>query len=336
MNVLEKAWYSKAPWLFLLVPAAWCFRGLSALRRKWQTPAPAHKPRAVPVIVIGNISVGGTGKTPLLIALVKHFQANAMTVGVISRGYGGKAGQYPLEVTSASDPALAGDEPVLIATLCDCPVIVDPDRPRALAQLTASHELDVVLSDDGLQHYRLPRDMEIVVVDGARLFGNGRCLPAGPLREPVSRLRTVDAVVLNGEPEAIPALLEDAVVMHLRPVLLRNLASDEQRNFNGAPFKLGYTIQAVAAIGNPGRFFKLLEQLPYPLRRFPFPDHHPLTRADLERAGVDLSQPVVMTEKDGIKCRQFAGNNWWAVQVEVDLPPDFLDALVKRVRDWPG
>ncbi|MEX2469949.1 MAG: tetraacyldisaccharide 4'-kinase [Pseudohongiellaceae bacterium] len=336
MNVLEKAWYSKAPWLFLLVPVAWCFRGLSALRRKWQTPAPAHKSRAVPVIVVGNISVGGTGKTPLLIALVKHFQANAMTVGVISRGYGGKAGQYPLEVTSASDPALAGDEPVLIATLCDCPVIVDPDRPRALAQLTASHELDVVLSDDGLQHYRLPRDMEIVVVDGARLFGNGRCLPAGPLREPVSRLRTVDAVVLNGEPEAIPALLEDAVVMHLRPVLLRNLASDEQRNFNGAPFKLGYTIQAVAAIGNPHRFFKLLEQLPYPLRRFPFPDHHPLTRADLERAGVDLSQPVVMTEKDGIKCRQFAANNWWAVQVEVDLPPDFLDALVKRVRDWPG
>ena len=196
MSRLENAWYERAWWLYLLWPVAMPFQGLGYCRRMLQASDPASN--KVPVVIVGNLSVGGTGKTPIIMALSNYLKSNGINPGIVSRGYGGNSKSYPLVVDAQSDSAIVGDEPKLIASACEIPVVVDPDRRRALEYLLAQHEVDVVLSDDGLQHYRLPRDYEIVVVDGARLFGNELTLPAGPLREPLSRLRSVDCVIVNG------------------------------------------------------------------------------------------------------------------------------------------
>lgn len=336
MSRLANAWYQRAAWLYLLWPVAMLFRGLSFCRRKLQeTDAAANK---VPVVIVGNISVGGTGKTPIIMALSNHLKHHGIMPGVISRGYGGKSDSYPLAVTAQSDSDVVGDEPKLIATTCDIPVVVDPDRCRALNHLLTHHNVDVVLSDDGLQHYRLPRDYEIAVVDGKRLFGNTMTLPAGPLREPLSRLRTVNCVIVNGaqvdenaEAPIHPALAK-AVHMGLSPSQLRNLDSGETRAFAGAPFQMGKRIQAVAAIGNPQRFFDLLEKLPYPIESFAFPDHQKISKDDLQKAGVDLSQPIVMTDKDAIKWPRGISGNCWALSVDVKLPKEFLQNFLEQVQ----
>ncbi|MCG8412630.1 MAG: tetraacyldisaccharide 4'-kinase [Pseudomonadales bacterium] len=325
MSFLVRAWYNKAPWLWLLWPISLLFRALAAWRKRSQQAQ--LKPCDVPVIVVGNIAVGGTGKTPLLIALCKHLQTQGMQPGVISRGYGAKGNSYPLQVDDETSVEQAGDEPVLIAEKTGCPVVVDPNRAQALQTLLAKHQVDVVLSDDGLQHYRLPRRIEIAVVDGTRLFGNELCLPAGPLREPVSRLQSVDLLVVNGGEEGSHPALEKAHRMHIKSVALVNLASGEKRPFSGAPFNIGNTIQAVAAIGNPLRFFESLESLPYPLQRFVFPDHYRFQASDFDETKLDLNQPVVMTEKDATKCRDFATPNMWLVETVVELPPAFLSSL---------
>lgn len=339
MSRLEQAWYKGATWLYLLWPLSLLYQLIISIRRRRQQRKAAAPGVSVPVIVIGNISVGGTGKTPLLLSLLQALLEQGLKPGVISRGYGGKLegsdASYPIQVTADSDPAVVGDEPAMIADRSGCPVVVDPDRRRALVALLGSHSVDVVLSDDGLQHYRLPRHMEIVVVDGERLFGNGLCLPAGPLREPLSRLREVDAVVLNGAPATTLSALSQARVMELRPGMLVNLKTGEQKPFHGAPFKLGDSVQAVAGIGNPQRFFRTLEQLPYPVQRFPFPDHHPYHPADFEAAGIDPQMPIVMTEKDGIKCRAFAGDNQWLLRVSAQLPDGLLEQVLESINRFP-
>ncbi|MDX2349092.1 MAG: tetraacyldisaccharide 4'-kinase, partial [Porticoccus sp.] len=192
---LEQAWYRHNSWALLFLPFSWLFRGVAATRRYYHQKVAPSPSLNVPVIVVGNITVGGTGKTPLLLALVAHFKQQGYRPGVISRGYGGNASEYPLRVTTESAAAEVGDEPLLLASAC--PVVVDPDRYRAAQFLLEQTDCDLILSDDGLQHYRLPRDIEIVVVDGGRGFGNGHCLPAGPLREPVSRLTQADFVLIN-------------------------------------------------------------------------------------------------------------------------------------------
>lgn len=341
MSGLEKAWYKGATWLYLLVPLSLLYRLLIRLRRSWQqgigssgdrnvqptAQGGTAAGRRVPVVIIGNITVGGTGKTPLLMALIEHLKAQGHRPGVISRGYGAASDHFPLLVEAGMDPALTGDEPLLIASRCGCPVVIDPRRPRALAQLLADHDVSVVLSDDGLQHYRLRRDLEFVVVDGSRLFGNGLCLPAGPLREPVARLREADCLIVNGEPDARPPSLAAAHVMQIRPTSLRNLVDERRQPFHGAPFRMGETVQAVAAIGNPQRFFELLQELPYELSCFAFPDHSPLDREQLADAGVDFGKAIVMTEKDGIKCQPIAGPDWWVLEYTVELPPAFYEQL---------
>ena len=331
MNFLARAWYEGHPWLYLLWPFSLLFRGLAALRRKRQS-AGAKRLGKQPVIVIGNITVGGAGKTALLIALALELKERKFSPGIVSRGYGASANSFPLAVTADSDPDECGDEPVLIAASTDCPVVVDPDRPAAVAHLLAEHKVNVVLSDDGLQHYRLHRDIEIAVVDGARLFGNGLPLPAGPLREPVQRLHEVDFVIVNGEPAEeleVPVPLYQAT---MEPHSLVNLASGEERSFAGAPFHVGHTLQLVSGIGNPERFYSLMENLPYPLARIEFPDHHKFSAADFEGERVDIHQPIVMTEKDAVKCRRFATPNFWALRAEMKLPPAFVKDLLKRIR----
>jgi len=328
MRFIERAWYNNAPWLWLLWPLSITYRLLFLLRNLF-TGTGESKP-GVPVIVVGNITVGGTGKTPLIISLCAHLQELGMNPGIISRGYAGNANSYPMVVDADSDPASAGDEPVLIASKSGCPVVVDPDRPRALACLQDKFDVNVVLSDDGLQHNRLHRDIEIAVVDGQRLFGNGLCLPAGPLREPIARLDRCHFTVLNGEAASSHPALQSAVSMKIIPTTLVNLLSGERRPFAGAPFNIGNKVQAVAAIGNPQRFFDSLDNLPYSVETLAFPDHHLYQPGDFE--ALDSHQPIVMTEKDGIKCHSFASANMWCVEIEAELPEALLSGIEKLLQ----
>ncbi len=342
MRAIEKAWYEGAWWPYLLLPLSWLYRVLSGLRKAKLVREAANNPLAVPVLVIGNISVGGTGKTPLILALSSELKAAGLKVGIVSRGYGAAATEYPLEVNDAHDAELVGDEPRLLRRITQCPVVIDPQRRRACEFLLANHSVDVILSDDGLQHYALPRDIEIAVVDGERLFGNGLCLPAGPLREAPSRLRAVDVIVVNtgSQLRDVSAVLTavggndlpPVHSMHLQPRMLHNMKNEEQRPFAGAPFKMGDRVQAVAGIGNPQRFFDLVDELPYAVEYFPFPDHHPYTEQDFKDAGIDLARPIVMTEKDGIKCQSFANENFWVLHADVQLPQQF-HTLVKELLD---
>jgi len=332
MSFLERAWHKRAGWLILLWPVSVLFQALTKIRRAVQQSKKRPADLTAPLIVIGNISLGGTGKTPLLITLSQELQKQGFKPGIISRGYGGDSSSYPLAVDADSDVRQSGDEAFLIAEKTGCPVYVDPDRCAALHALLHNEDVDVVLSDDGLQHYKLYRDLEIVVVDGQRLFSNGFCMPAGPLRESMARLKEVQHIVVNGEPAREIPQLATASTMQLQPRTLVNLVSGEKRPFAGAPFNMGSKLQAVSALGNPQRFYALLERLPYQLETFSFPDHHNFTAADFKLQGIDAHQPVVMTEKDAVKCRQFAKNNFWYLSVEVNLESQFVERLIEDIR----
>lgn len=336
MRSVPQYWYQKDWRSVLLWPVSLIFQVVAMARRLLLTRLSRNLARPAPVVIVGNISVGGTGKTPLLILLARELHSAGLRPGIISRGYGGAAAQYPCLVKDQSDAQEVGDEAIMLARRTGLPVVVDPDRYRAYRYLCETHDCDVVLSDDGLQHYRLPRDIEIVVVDGQRQFGNGWCLPAGPLREPVSRLRSVRHVVLNsaGPDSDKDARLQGAVTMTVQPRYLVNLASGDKKPFNGAPFKLGTTIHAVSGIGNPERFIELLKKLPYGLKRHDFPDHHPYREEDL--SGIDGHQPIVMTEKDAVKCRKFAAANYWYLSTETQVPEEFTRQLVNEVSDLAG
>ncbi len=332
MSFLEKAWHREAGWLILLWPLSLLFQAITKLRRALlQRKLPPAGLKA-PVIIIGNISLGGTGKTPLLITLAQTLQKQGFKPGIISRGYGGSSTSYPLAVDGASDVRESGDEAFLIAEKTGCPVYVDPDRSAALEALRRNEDVNVVLSDDGLQHYKLYRDIEVLVVDGQRLFSNGFCLPAGPLRESLARLKEVQHIVVNGDAAKEIPELKAASTMRLLPRYLINLVSGEKRPFAGAPFNMGNTLQAVSALGNPQRFYDLLGQLPYQLETYSFPDHHAFSADDFKARGIDEHQPVVMTEKDAVKCRQFAKNNFWYLSVEVNLESQFVERLVADIR----
>jgi tetraacyldisaccharide 4'-kinase len=333
MRSLEESWYRRDGWLILLWPLSILFRLLASLRRRYHSSVAKSNTPPLPVVVVGNISVGGTGKTPFIIGLGKALQQAGFRPGVISRGYLGKAPHYPFSVDSDSPVEEVGDEALLIARGLGCPMVVDPDRVQALQKLCSDYECDVVLSDDGLQHYALPRDLEIVVVDGERLFGNQWCLPAGPLREPVSRLGSVPYVIVNGDfsESESPAVLNRAYQMELKPTYLANLVSREKKPFRGAPFNIGTTVHAVTGIGNPNRFFNLLSTLPYEVTRHDFPDHYPFSEEDFKALSIDERQPIVMTEKDAVKCQRFAEPNFWYLAVEVELPEDLVQKLLTDI-----
>lgn len=339
MRAIEKAWYEGAWWLYLLLPVSWLFSLLSAWRRRLLLRRAEGVHFSVPVVVVGNLTVGGTGKTPLIIALTSALQQSGLRVGVVSRGYGASHQGFPLQINAQHSATEAGDEPLLIHRVTGSPVVIDADRCRACTYLLEHNQVDVILSDDGLQHYAMPRDMEVAVVDGSRMLGNGRRLPAGPLRESVSRLGSVDAVLVNAGTEADSSVAgvsqmaagTPVFVMRLQPRALHNLKTEEERPFSGAPFKMGDRVQAVAGIGNPQRFFRLVDQLPYATEHFAFPDHHPYQEADFAAANIELSRPIVMTEKDGIKCQSFANENFWVLHIEVDLPDEFVALITEHI-----
>jgi tetraacyldisaccharide 4'-kinase len=310
----------------LLWPASLLYGALAALRRAAYRQGLLHATHLpVPVVVVGNLSVGGTGKTPLALALAAQLRARGFRPGLVSRGYGGSA-REPQSVSPASDPRVCGDEPVLLARRSGCPVWIGADRAAAAQALLAAHpQCDLVLCDDGLQHYALARDFEIAVIDGMRGLGNGRLLPAGPLREPRARLAAVDAVVVNGAGAAPPAA-GTVFRMTLQGTQLRGLR-DPDRSASPAQFA-GVRVHAVAAIGNPRRFFDHLRELGIDCSPHAYPDHHAYTAAELD-FGDDT--PVIMTEKDAVKCRAFADDRHWVLQVEAVLDGDLAGQIARQL-----
>lgn len=278
----------------------------------------------MPVLVIGNISVGGNGKTPLVIWLVEQLQKKGVKVGVISRGYGGENKVYPQLVTPESNPKLMGDEPVLIAQRTHAPVAISPNRQQSIELLLSQFELDLIVTDDGLQHYALNRDIEWVVVDGERRFGNGFVLPAGGLRELPSRLKQVQAVICNGKNANAG---EHA--MHLEPDFAINLKTGEKCKLN----EFTQPVYALAGIGYPPRFFNMLKELGIPLAEtFSFADHQAFT-AEMIVPKLSQNLPLLMTEKDAVKCKAFTQGNWWYVPVSARFSEKSTACLVRMVMD---
>ncbi len=321
--MIARIWSGESPLWLLLLPLSWLYGLVSGLirlsykvglKRAWRAP--------VPVVVVGNLTAGGNGKTPVVIWLVEQLTQRGIRVGVVSRGYGGKAERYPLLLTGQTTTAQAGDEPVLIFQRTGAPVAVSPVRSEAVQALLSQTDVQMVITDDGLQHYALARDKEIVVIDGVRRFGNGWWLPAGPMRERASRLKSVDAVIVNGG-----TAQAGEIPMQLRPGLAVNLVTGEKRDVAELP-----NLVAMAGIGHPPRFFSTLEACGARLlNTVPLADHQALSQAQV--AGFTApGQTLIMTEKDAVKCRAFARDNWWYLPVDAELqgeqPERLLQALI--------
>ncbi len=324
MKSLTKSWYEQQGWTQALKPLAKIFAWQVAKRRSayqqgkykiWQAP--------VPVLVVGNICVGGVGKTPLVAALCELLLEHGWRPAIVSRGYGGKATKYPYQVTSSSVARECGDEPLLLYQRTECPVVVDPNRVSAVQHLLANTDCNLIISDDGLQHYALGRDIEIAVIDGARGLGNGLMIPAGPLREPKDRLNEVDFIIING----LGFVTE-------QPCLGMSLKADQLVNIiTGKVMPVDALINssfvhAVAGIGNPKRFFESLKQLGYTLECHEFNDHHSFVAKDI---WFEDDRPVIMTEKDAVKCNVFAGQNCWYLKVSAQLETGFNTQLLERL-----
>ena len=332
---IHRAWYGGHGWYRVLLPLSGIYWLLSALRRSLYGAGVLRTRRAkVPVIVIGKITAGGTGKTPVTVWLASSLAERGFSPGIVSRGYGGSKSGTSMRVDVRSDPAVVGDEPVLIALRTGRPVVVDADRARGAAMLVQDGA-DLVIADDGLQHYALARDYEICVVDGARGLGNGLLLPAGPLREPVSRIGEVDQVLINGRlrerQEAMPTGLQNAIEFRL--------AAKEALRLDGSlsrPIErfAGTTVHAVAAIGNPGRFFDMLRGHGIQVIEHAYPDHAPLQPGDLD-FGDDFD--ILMTEKDAVKFPRRVSDRFWYVPVDVEIDPasaaPWLEQIESRMRN---
>lgn len=283
------------------------------VKKAWRAP--------VPVVVVGNLTAGGNGKTPVVVWLVEQLQQRGIRVGVVSRGYGGKAAHYPLLLTPETTTAEAGDEPVLIFQRTGAPVAVSPARVDAVKALLSASPVQLIVTDDGLQHYRLHRDKEIVVIDGVRRFGNGWWLPAGPMRERASRLKSVDAVITNGG-IAQPG----EIAMRLQPGLAVNLLTGERRNVNALQ-----NLVAMAGIGHPPRFFATLHEAgAHPVKTVALADHQALSSQDVS-ALIEPDQTLIMTEKDAVKCRPFAEQNWWYLPVDAHLEDKQAETLLQEL-----
>jgi tetraacyldisaccharide 4'-kinase len=341
---IEKTWKTQ-----LLRPLSKlvCWEAARRLARFKNSPPPIQT--SATVIVVGNVVVGGSGKTPFIIWLTRQLQAKGLRVGIISRGYGGKLEQWPQLVTAKSDPVLVGDEPVLLAKQLGCPIAVSPKRPEAIGLLNKVSPLDIIISDDGLQHYAMARDIEVVLIDAQRQFGNGLCLPAGPLRESLSRLQSVDFCIWNGLESAVDFSLSvpSTVLqyrMQLLPVRLRQVMDPEQvieLEFNEtgqvSDF-VGESINAIAGIGNPMRFFKSLNILGFQVNEHAFADHHAFQWSDFKP--FDTQKRLLMTEKDAVKCIELAKRhqqtNWWYLEVSPECDDALINHLLKKRKPSNG
>lgn len=313
---IVKQWYKKKSILFIFIPFAYIYKKIAQYRfDKYKNQLkPSHK--RAPVLVIGNITVGGAGKTPCVIAVVNELQQQGFHPGIVSRGYGARNTAFPYLVTPKSTVIESGDEALLLALELQIPVVIDPNRERAVNYLLDHFaNVDIVISDDGLQHYTMPRDIEIAVVDAQREFGNGLCLPAGPLRESIDRLYSVDLVIAQGRSNHY------AANFILDPNFFAQLKNPENKKLLN--HFIGKTVHAIAAIGNPERFFNFLEQYGIHVIRHPLPDHAWITPEDLHYEDA----PIIMTAKDAVKCFPIATDNCWYLQVKPVLNDKAISAL---------
>lgn len=315
---LPRFWlHNRFPGL-LLAPLGWLMQALVAVRRRFYLHGVLRSQRLpVPVIVVGNIFIGGTGKTPLVAWLCGQLQHMDFKPGIVLRGYGGRSPQWPQRVFPDSDPSMFGDEAVLLAQQTGAPVAAGPDRVAA-AKLLLDADCDVIISDDGLQHYALARDIEIIVIDAARGLGNGRCLPAGPLREPPSRLQTADMVIANG--------LHSELTPYRFTLLAQPLQALEP---NDAEPPAGGAVHAITGIGNPQRFFEALRAQGFQPIEHAYPDHHPFQPDELNFSD---ELPILMTSKDAVKIAAFADQRCWVLPVRAELEPDTEAALIALLK----
>ncbi|SNY43614.1 lipid-A-disaccharide kinase [Arsukibacterium tuosuense] len=316
MNLLQQSWYQKGHWLsIVLLPLAALYWLLSSTRTAlFRLGIKRQFKLAVPVVIVGNISVGGTGKTPFTLWLCQQLLAKGLRPGIISRGYGAKVNR-PIVVTADSLATEVGDEPLLLARRSGCPVVVCPDRVAAGRELLGRYQVDIIICDDGLQHYRLARDFEIVLVDGRRGFGNGLLLPAGPLRERRDRLANVDLIIANsGE------ITQADYQMQLSSSVAKSLLTGTEL----APC----SVTLVAGIGNPQRFQLTAQQAGFKVvnQRF-FADHHHFTAADFN----EISGPVLMTEKDAVKCQHFGRDNWYFLPVDASFTSEESTEIINKI-----
>ncbi|HLV77492.1 MAG TPA: tetraacyldisaccharide 4'-kinase [Marinobacter sp.] len=337
-SLIDRLWYGQGKPLALLAPFSWLYRSISEHRRKkaWQA---RNEALPVPVVVVGNITAGGTGKSPLTARLVLRMKEEGWSPVILSRGYGGKSSVYPLLVGDSTPAGISGDEPLMLARATGCPVVVDPDRCRAAHWALDNGLGDVLICDDGLQHYRLPRDIELAVFDARRGIGNGALIPVGPLREPLERLDSVDFVILNGAGFPPPSTFiesfsghehDEIHAMELVPSALVNLNTGETL----PPATLeGKPVRAVAGIGNPVRFFDTLRQLGAHVNEVPYPDHHRFRPEDLASGALEW---LVMTAKDAVKCQGFAPDNAWVLTVEARVSDPFEERFIERLRACSG
>lgn len=322
-SALVDAWYSSAWWLWLLRPLEFFFRILAAARKSlFKAGLLNQYTPQKPVVIVGNITVGGTGKTPIVLALVEHLQSIGLKPGVVSRGYGATAidSSFPHMVNEKSTAVDCGDEALLLFLRTGCPCVVAPKRVDAVKALLNQAEVDVILSDDGLQHYALGRHMEIAVLDVDRGVGNGFCLPAGPLREPQSRLHEVDYVLYRGSADPERGVLYSSLS-------LVNLVSGEHCPVT--PEALSTAVYAVAGIGQPQQFFDSISNAGFKIESRSFTDHHSFAAEDFSTMS---GKPIIMTEKDAVKCRDFATENFWYLKIEAQLPDALLQSVTALVK----
>lgn len=322
---VEQAWYERNGLTHLLRPLSWFFLVVATLRRWLYRNSIVKSVRLpVPIIIVGNITVGGTGKTPLVIWIANYLKSAGYKPGIISRGYGGKARNWPQQVRPDADPVMVGDEAVVISRRTGCPMAVGPDRISDGRALLKYAKVDVIISDDGLQHYALDRTIEIAVIDGIRRFGNGFCLPAGPLRELPARLNDVDCRITNGvaaQGEIAMKYLADKAI---------NLVSNEVRQIS--EFK-NQAVNAIAGIGNPDRFFNFIRANGIRINTRAYADHYLFIAEDITFPDDEV---LFMTEKDAVKCQRFARENWWYIPVDAHLPEDFGVHLIHLLEERHG
>lgn len=322
-------WYRKRWWAWLLLPVSWLYQILSFIYARLQKKLASGVD--VPVVIIGNVSVGGTGKTPVIIALAKALQAQGLRVGIVSRGYNSQAPHYPYDINTETDSAqIVGDEPLLIAKTTHCPVVIGSDRVAAALLLGKTYpDVNLILSDDGLQHYRLKRDMEVVVVDGARGLGNHFCLPAGPLREPAKRLATVNWILLNQEQAAVDQRQagNQLATVTITPVAWRHISTNQTYPLQPVPWQESAEKPvAIAGTGNPQRFFNTLAGVDLWCEEYTFDDHYHYQQEDFSTW---QDRVVLMTEKDAVKCQTIKHEQLWSLIVDMTLPETFVESIVQ-------
>jgi len=331
VSVIEQFWYSRQPIRWIFWPFSLLLFGLTRLKYfLYRKNLLKRKDCKVPVLVVGNITVGGTGKTPFIRLLTELLSDHGLKLGIVSRGYHARPSSFPHLVSESDSVNTVGDEAFMQYQALKLPMAIDPNRSAAVEKLADEFDLDLIISDDGLQHYQMGRQLEFLMVDGTREFGNRLCIPFGPLREDISRIQTVDIIIQNGGNQIHETLSHSGVpVVHLqmRPLGLVHLLSGEIVATNNL---LTHSVNAVCGIGNPDRFFASLAPLCQSFQPFVFPDHHAFTEEDFRALNDDI---VVMTEKDAVKCQSFAADHWYYLKVGANIDNLASTQLIQIIQD---